>query len=388
MKAEKILQKIAEASERHPLKVVAVVIVLTIFMAFLATGVESQTDYEKMVPQDDPVIVALNEIRDEFGGTETVMLGVKLVPSDSSEKVTDIRDPRVLELVDFLEQDIGSMDMVTSVSSRVDVLKAYNNDVIPNDIATVKTIYQNMPESSQDGIFNNDYSMVVVYATTDAGTEDKKILVKDINSRLDEAPIPPGVEVITTGTPALDELLERMMDESQAVTGLASLLAIFTILLLYFRNIVKSVLPLIPVVVAVIWAAGSMAIFKIPMDTATSVMGSLLLGLGIDYGVHLFHRYEEELGDGKSMEEAINIAVVSTGNAVLVTTATTMAGFAALTIAPLSMMANMGKVCTLGIFFCMAAVICLLPPLIVIEERYTRPFLKKLTLKLKGESNE
>lgn len=388
MKAEKILQKIAEASERHPLKVVAVVIVLTIFMAFLATGVESQTDYEKMVPQDDPVIVALNEIRDEFGGTETVMFGVKLVPSDSSEKVTDIRDPRVLELVDFLEQDIGSMDMVTSVSSRVDVLKAYNNDVIPNDIATVKTIYQNLPESSQDGMFNNDYSMVVVYATTDAGTEDKKILVKDINSRLDEAPIPPGVEVITTGTPALDELLERMMDESQAVTGLASLLAIFTILLLYFRNIVKSVLPLIPVVVAVIWAAGSMAIFKIPMDTATSVMGSLLLGLGIDYGVHLFHRYEEELGDGKSMEEAINIAVVSTGSAVLVTTATTMAGFAALTIAPLSMMANMGKVCTLGIFFCMAAVICLLPPLIVIEERYTRPFLKKLTLKLKGESNE
>ncbi|BAP61299.1 hypothetical protein MMKA1_11820 [Methanococcus maripaludis KA1] len=388
MKAEKILQKIAEASERHPLKVVAVVIVLTIFMAFLATGIESQTDYEKMVPQDDPVIVALNEIRDEFGGTETIMLGVKLVPSDSSEKVTDIRDPRVLDLVDFLEQDIGSMDMVTSVSSRVDVLKAYNNDVIPNDIATVKTIYQNLPESSQDGMFNNDYSMVVVYATTDAGTEDKNILVKDINSRLDEAPIPPGVEVITTGTPALSELLERMMDESQAVTGLASLLAIFTILLLYFRNIVKSVLPLIPVVVAVIWAAGSMAIFKIPMDTATSVMGSLLLGLGIDYGVHLFHRYEEELGDGKSMEEAINIAVVSTGSAVLVTTATTMAGFAALTIAPLSMMANMGKVCTLGIFFCMAAVICLLPPLIVIEERYTRPFLKKLTLKLKGESNE
>ncbi|CAF30578.1 efflux RND transporter permease subunit [Methanococcus maripaludis] len=388
MKAEKILQKIAEASERHPLKVVAVVIVLTIFMAFLATGIESQTDYEKMVPQDDPVIVALNEIRDEFGGTETIMLGVKLVPSDSSEKVTDIRDPRVLDLVDFLEQDIGSMDMITSVSSRADILKAYNNDVIPNDVATVKTIYQNLPESSRDGIFNNDYSMVVVYATTDAGTDDKKILVKDINSRLDEAPIPPGVEVITTGTPALSELLKRMMDESQAVTGLASLLAIFTILLLYFRNIVKSVLPLIPVVVAVIWAAGSMAIFKIPMDTATSVMGSLLLGLGIDYGVHLFHRYEEELGDGKSMDEAINIAVVSTGSAVLVTTATTMAGFAALTIAPLSMMANMGKVCTLGIFFCMAAVICLLPPLIVIEERYTRPFLKKLTLKLKGESNE
>ncbi|MBA2862038.1 RND family transporter [Methanococcus maripaludis] len=385
MKAEKILQKIAEASEKRPFVVVAVVIVLTIFMAFMATGVESQTDYEKMVPQDDPVIVSMNEIRDEFGGTETVMLGIKLVASDSSEKVTDIRDPRVLELVDFLEQDIGSMDMVTSVSSKVDVLRAYNNDVIPNDIATVKTIYQNLPESSKNGIFNDDYSMVVVYATTDAGTEDKKKLVKEINARLEESPIPPGVEVVTTGTPALSELIRRMMDESQAVTGAASLLAIFTILLLYFRNFVKSILPLIPVIVAVVWAAGAMAIFGIPMDTATSVMGSLLLGLGIDYGVHLYHRYEEELREGKSLEEAINIAVVSTGSAVLVTTVTTMAGFAALTIAPLSMMSNMGKVCTLGIFFCMAAVICLLPPLIVIEERHTRPFLNKLTLKLKGE---
>jgi len=385
MKVEKLLARIARDSERRPFTVVAVVMILTLFMAFMATGVKSQTDYEKMVPQDDPVIVALNEIRDEFGGTETIMLGIKLVPSDSSEKVTDIRDPRVLELVDFLEQDIGGMDMITSVSSRVDLLTAYNNDVIPNDIATVKTIYQNLPESSKDGLFNDDYSMVVVYATTDAGMDDKKKLVKDINVRLQEAPIPPGVEVVTTGTPALSELMKRLMDESQAMTGIASLLAIFAILFIYFRNFVKSALPLIPVIVAVVWAAGAMAIFDIPMDTATSVMGSLLLGLGIDYGIHLYHRYEEELKSGKSLEEAIEVAVISTGSAVIVTTATTVAGFAALTIAPLSMMSNMGKVCALGIFFCMASVICLLPPLIVIEERYTRPLLKKVALKLKGE---
>jgi len=385
MKVEKLLARIARDSERRPFTVVAVVMVLTLFMAFMATGVKSQTDYEKMVPQDDPVIVALNEIRDEFGGTETIMLGIKLVPSDSSEKVTDIRDPRVLELVDFLEQDIGGMDMITSVSSRVDLLTAYNNDVIPNDIATVKTIYQNLPESSKEGLFNDDYSMVVVYATTDAGMDDKKKLVKDINVRLQEAPIPPGVEVVTTGTPALSELMKRLMDESQAMTGIASLLAIFAILFIYFRNFVKSALPLIPVIVAVVWAAGAMAIFDIPMDTATSVMGSLLLGLGIDYGIHLYHRYEEELNSGKSLEEAIEVAVISTGSAVIVTTATTVAGFAALTIAPLSMMSNMGKVCALGIFFCMASVICLLPPLIVIEERYTRPLLKKVALKLKGE---
>jgi predicted RND superfamily exporter protein len=131
-----------------------------------------------------------------------------------------------------------------------------------------------------------------------------------------------------------------------------------------------------------------MALLDIPLDTATSVVASLPLGLGIDYGVHLYHRYEEERKDGKTIAQAVDISVVSTGSAVIVTTATTVAGFAALTIAPLSMMANMGKVCALGIFYCMVSVIVLLPPLLVVEERYIDPLMKKITSKLKGDSNE
>ncbi|ABR55561.1 conserved hypothetical protein [Methanococcus vannielii SB] len=388
MKIEKLLSDIARVSEKHPVKVLALAMIVTILMGFLATGIKSVTDYEKMVPDTEPVIIALNEIRDEFGGTETIMLGIKLAPSDSPEKVTDIRDPRVLELVKFLKQDLSSIDMVTSVSSGAEVIIAQNNGVVPNDINTVISIHNRLPESSKSSIYNSDYSMVVVYAMTDAGTEDKKAVVKEINSRINEAPIPPGIQVITTGTPALSELVSRLMKESQSVTGAASLLAIFSILFLYFRKVVKALLPLIPVVVAIIWAAGSMALLDIPLDTATSVVASLLLGLGIDYGVHLYHRYEEERKDGKTIAQAVDISVVSTGSAVIVTTATTVAGFAALTIAPLSMMANMGKVCALGIFYCMVSVIVLLPPLLVVEERYIDPLMKKITSKLKGDSNE
>ena len=97
-----------------------------------------------------------------------------------------------------MEQDIGGMDMITSVSSRVDLLTAYNNDVIPNDIATVKAIYQNLPESSKEGMFSSDYSMVLVYATTDASSDVQEKLVSEINDRLEEAPVYPGLQVITT----------------------------------------------------------------------------------------------------------------------------------------------------------------------------------------------
>jgi len=377
---DKILSKIAKASVKRPFSVVAVVFIFTLLMASLAPGVKSQSDYEKMVPQDDPVVVSLNKVRDNFGGSEVIMVGIEVVPSDSSEKVTDIRDPRVLELVNFLEQDLSSIDQIDSVYSPVDKIVSENDGVIPNDIATVKAIYQNLPESSKEGMFSSDYSMVLVYATTDASSDVQEKLVSEINDRLEEAPVYPGLQVITTGSPAIGELISRLMTESQAVTGIGALLAIFTILYLYFKSFAKSFLPLIPVICAIIWAAGAMAIFGIPMDMATSIMGSLLLGLGIDYGVHLYHRYEEELGKGSSLDEAIETTVMHTGSAVVTTTATTVAGFAVLVIAPLPMMANMGKVCALGIFFCMAAVIGLLPSLIIIEERYLRPMTE-----IKGE---
>jgi predicted RND superfamily exporter protein len=293
-----------------------------------------------------------------------------------------------LELIDFLKKDLVSIGDVNSVYSPTDKIVVENNDIIPKDIQKVRTIYQNLPESSKNGIYSSDYSMALVHVTTDVSSDKQEELVKEINLRLKEAPIPPGIQVITTGSPAIGELMGRLMAESQAITGIAALLAIFTILYLYFKSFVKSVLPLIPVGCAIIWAAGSMAIFGIPMDMATSIMGSLLLGLGIDYGVHVYHRYEEELKKGSSLNEAIETTVITTGSAVVTTTATTVAGFAALTIAPLPMMSNMGKVCALGIFFCMAAVISILPSLIIIEERHLRPTIKKLKMQLKGDSNE
>jgi len=110
---------------------------------------------------------------------------------------------------------------------------------------------------------------------------------------------------------------------------------------------------------------------------ATAGMGSLLLGMGIDYGIHLMHRYDEERKKKRSIDKAVETAVVSTGTAVFATTATTVVGFLALVLAPLPMMANLGKVCALGIFFCMVSVITLLPAMLIIEERYILPYIGK-----------
>lgn len=376
---ESILRKIAIFSEKRPFLMVFIILIITVFAGIGATNVKSQTAFEKMLPQDDPIIKTLYEVRDNFGGTDIITICIKLKPSDSPDKVNDIRDPRVIKYIKTLESNLRDVDGITNVNSPVDILIKANDGVVPNDIDTVKEIYNSLPEETRKNIFNYDYSMVIVNAYTDAGGDQKKLLrvMEDVHERIEDSSIPTGVEVICTGTPPMRELLNTLMKESQIFTTLVGGIGILIVLFLYFRKPLSTVMPLIPVMVAVIWTGGAMGILGIPVDMATAGMGSLLLGMGIDYGIHLMHRYEEERKKKNTLVKSIETAVVSTGMAVIATTATTVVGFLALIIAPLPMMANLGKVCGLGIFFCMVSVITLLPALIIIEEKYILPIIKK-----------
>jgi hydrophobe/amphiphile efflux-3 (HAE3) family protein len=378
---KEILRKTASFSEKKPFLMVAIIVIITIFAGLAATNVKSQTAFEKMLPQDDPIIKTLYEVRDNFGGTDIITICIKLKPSDSPDKVNDIRDPRVLSYVKFLEDDLNGIDGITKINSPVDVIFQKNDGKVPNDVDTVKEIYESLTDEEKSRIFNSEYSMVIINAYTDAGGDQNKLLrvMDDVNERIKDSPTPPGVEVVCTGTPPMRKLLNTLMMESQSFTTTIGGIGVLIVLYLYFRKPLSTVMPLIPVLVAVVWTGGAMGIIGIPLDMATAGMGSLLLGMGIDYGIHLMHRYEEERKKKMPIDKAIETAVVSTGTAVFATTATTVVGFLALVLAPLPMMANLGKVCALGIFFCMLSVITLLPAMIIIEERYVIPFSKNKT---------
>jgi len=377
---EKILKKTASFSEENPILMVLIILIITIFAGISSTNIKSQTAFEKMLPQDDPVIKTLYEVRDNFGGTDVVAIAIKLKPSDSPDKVNDIRDPRVLKLIKFIEDDLKDVNGITKVSSPADEIIQRNDGNIPNDLDTVKEIYNSLPDDKKNRIYNADYSMVIVNADTDVGGDNSKLrgVMADVYETVDDAPVPPGVEVVYTGTPAMNLLTDKLMKKSQSFTTLLGLAGILIVIYLYFRKPLSAAMPLIPVLIAVVWTGGAMGLLGIPLDMATAGMGSLLLGLGIDYGIHLMHRYEEERTKNKRpMKESLETAVVSTGTAIFTTTTTTIVGFLALTMAPLPLMANLGRVCAIGIFFCMCVVIALLPALLVIEEKYVTSRYKK-----------
>jgi hypothetical protein len=91
----------------------------------------------------------------------------------------------------------------------------------------------------------------------------------------------------------------------------------------------------------------------------------LLVGVGIDYGVYVVHRW---ISEGRS-KASIGPVVESTGRAVSLCALTTMIGFGSVAFAQWRGLAGMGRTMTLGVGFCLIAAVVLLPSLLAIISR-------------------
>lgn len=141
-----------------------------------------------------------------------------------------------------------------------------------------------------------------------------------------------------------------------AGTALLALLVAFT-----FRSLVNLYLPLLVVAMAGIWTFGAMGLLGIPFSFLMVAVVPLLLGVGIDDTLHLLHRYEEERCKGRTGTEAIGIALRRTGRALLLTTLTTTAGFAALLLAPSPPLRSFGLLAALAMISAFTVTVLLVP---------------------------
>lgn len=175
--------------------------------------------------------------------------------------------------------------------------------------------------------------------------------------------VDPGI----TGTPPMFLALIDYIGRDGRNAILLSFMVVFLLLLLDFRSIRFALITMIPLVFGAVWMVGLLKILGLQL-TLVNVMGiPMIVGIGIDDGVHFMHRYRIE-GKGQ-----IRTVVSSTGKAILVTSLTTMAGFGSLLIAKYRGLGSLGILLVLGVAACFITTILILPPLLGwIEKRQIR----------------
>lgn len=167
-----------------------------------------------------------------------------------------------------------------------------------------------------------------------------------------------GGEVPTAATYyVLPEIMETIRDEGPLIIGLA-LAGLFIILLVFFRSLVQVGLVLMPLLFSVLWAVGLMPLIDLKLNFYNVVVVPLLLGMGIDHGVHIYSRYVEQ---GRR-----DLAVVlrETGSAIWMAVFTTMIGFAGMFFADHVGLESMAELAIVGMGLAFLASVVTLPAML------------------------
>jgi hopanoid biosynthesis associated RND transporter like protein HpnN len=174
------------------------------------------------------------------------------------------------------------------------------------------------------------------------------------------------VSTEVTGFPILFDIMsERIVSGFYRAASIASVVVLF-ILLIDLRSTRDALFALVPLAMGLMSMMGGMRLLGIPYNFANLVAVPLIIGVGIDNGVHIIHRLRLE-GD-----RGMTVVLRHTGRAILIASLTTMIGFGSLSLASHRGVASLGAILILGVGSCLVASMIVLPNILIVLGRARR----------------
>ena len=176
----------------------------------------------------------------------------------------------------------------------------------------------------------------------------------------------PEVELGLTGRPVLqaDEMMTTDKDMKRAT--LAALVGVFALFVIFFRRLGRPLLCILTLSIAILLTFALTALTIGYLTLLSIVFAAMLVGLGIDFGIHFIARYQEELEREGDVEVAVSNTIRTTGRAIVIGGITTAAAFYMTLFVDFKGLRELGFIAGSGVLICLFSMITLLPALIIL----------------------
>ncbi len=175
----------------------------------------------------------------------------------------------------------------------------------------------------------------------------------------------PGLNVGLIGEPVLDYDQTEQSTKDITVASIVSLVLCALIFIYGYNETGRPVKATICLVVGMAYTLAFATLAVGHLNILTIAFVPMLIGLAIDYGVHLITRYEEELRHGKTPEAALTKAMVFTGQGIFTGALTTAGAFLAMVFTHFRGIQELGIICGGGLLICLIPMMTLLPALLL-----------------------
>lgn len=154
-----------------------------------------------------------------------------------------------------------------------------------------------------------------------------------------------GPKVTLTGINVLSRGLRGEIRRDAVVSGLIGLALVIVLLWVDFRSVRSALLALVPLLVGIVWMLGAMVVLDVHLNFMNIFVITMILGIGVDYGIHVIHRFlEERERPGGNVVDAVE----ETARGVLLAALTTIVGFGSLATSHYPGLVSMGMVSIIG----------------------------------------
>ena len=231
---------------------------------------------------------------------------------------------------------------------------------IPNDQERVDQIFdetssalQNFAiDTNNDGIIDTAVILFALKAFEENNDEIQEEMIAKIQQHIDErhCPNPDDCTQMTqTGlVVVLHEVTARLYDDLLTMLPI-SLGIVVGLILIFHRNWLAIPVVLVPIFCSLIWTLGIISISGVVLTPMIVAAGPILVGIGVDYGLHVANRIVEFKDEGNKIPRATFLALMTTGKATFLCAVTDTIGFSALFISPIAPMRTVGLTMIVGV---------------------------------------
>ncbi|MBN3555620.1 RND family transporter [Fictibacillus nanhaiensis] len=358
-KMEGFMERIATLTVKKPLLLLAMGVLLSAGGFYIDHSLKIETNIEKLMPQEAPELKELNELRKIIGSTNEISFILK---SD------DVTDPRVVKwIADYEEQQRKTHPEIETTTSIASIMKQANKGEVPETKAKIESILAQVPDELKSNILSKDKeSAAVSFTIGNIGMKEQADLLNQIEKEINP---PSGVEMKPAGSNVINIKSVGSMTENRHLSAGIGVMAIIAGLLMAYRRWKMAMYPVLPIVLVVGWSSLMMFLLDIEINPLTAVLGSLVLGIGSEFTILIMERYQEELENGLSRDEALIKSISKIGRAITASGLTVMAGFSTLIFSEFVMLRSFGITTVFDTFLCLISSLFILPAIIILIDK-------------------
>ncbi len=232
-----------------------------------------------------------------------------------------------------------------------------------------------------DGAFASDDGRMHLVLAAPKGQalrgKDAKAFVADAESVLEPLrKSHPQITLGITGGHAIAAATEDMLTRDLSISGTAAMVLASTVFALIFKRLRALLAVMPPLMLGTIWTAGFATLLPGGLSAIAVAFMSVVVGVGVDTGVHVYAALLEARRDGHSPEEAARIARKKTTRAVLVAASAAAFAFLALALSDIKAVRQLGILCAAGELLTAVAILIVTPAVGARLERGEAPKLK------------